>query len=180
MTPDDGAHPVRWIASKGVTQQQLALKPKLQPIRTVAGALGHGLPKRGLYLSPQHRVLISSPIAKQIFSAHEALIAAHKLIEIPSIFVDQDLRSVSYFHMLFDNHEIVFSEGAPSESLYTGREALKAIGPEACEEVMILFPELNNPDFLPVAARHIPEKGKDVKALVGRHIKNQKPLLVHF
>lgn len=179
LTMDNGAQAIRWIGCKDVSQRELKMDPKLNPIRIVSGALGHGLPKRDLYLSPQHRVLVRSPIAQRIFGVHETLIAAKKLVDIPGIFVDQEAKSVSYYHMLFDKHEIVFSEGAPSESLYTGREALKAIGAEAREEVMSLFPELCSPEFIPVAARHIPEKGKHVRDLVGRHIKNQKPLLAH-
>lgn len=180
LTMDNGAQPIRWVGCKDVSQRELKMDPKLKPIRIVSGALGHGLPKRDLFLSPQHRVLIRSPIAQRIFGVNETLIAAKKLVDIPGIFVDGEATSVSYYHMLFDNHEVVFSEGAPSESLYTGQEALKSIGDEAREEVLTLFPELGCPDFTPVAARHIPQKGKHVRDLVGRHIKNQKPLLTHL
>ncbi|WP_299353093.1 Hint domain-containing protein [uncultured Shimia sp.] len=180
LTMDSGAQPIRWIGCRDVQQSELAINPKLRPIQVMAGALGHGLPKRDLTLSPQHRVLVRSPIAQRIFGEQETLIAAKKLTEIPGIFVDEQAQSVSYYHMLFDKHGIVFSEGAPTESLFAGREALNAIGAEAREEVMTLFPELCSPEFTPVAARHIPEKGKHVRELVGRHIKNQKPLLAHI
>jgi hypothetical protein len=49
---------------------------------------------------------------------------------------------VTYVHVLFDRHEVVFAEGAQSESLYTGDEALKALGEAARAEIFRLFPDL--------------------------------------
>jgi len=49
---------------------------------------------------------------------------------------------VTYAHILFDRHQIVFAEGAPSESLHPGSCALSALEREARAEVIALFPEL--------------------------------------
>ena len=88
----------------------------------------------------------------------------------------QDVEAVEYFHILFDRHEIVCSNGAWSESLFTGPEALQAVPPASAQEIKALFPEICEPDFEPVCARHIPETSKRMRKLVARHKKNNKPL----
>ncbi|MDE9451865.1 Hint domain-containing protein [Aliiroseovarius sp. Z3] len=177
LTLDNGPQEIRWVGQRTLSLRELVRKPKLTPIRITAGALGANLPLRDLCVSPQHRVLVRSPIAKRMFGSAEALIPAHKLIDIPGIFVDTVEAPVTYLHMLFDSHEVVLSEGAPTESLFTGKEALKAVGDAAYDEIMTLFPELSAVDYVPRMARFCPPKGKHMKTLVRRHVHNQKPLL---
>ncbi|MCK8484756.1 Hint domain-containing protein [Aliiroseovarius sp. S2029] len=177
LTLDNGPQTIRWIGRRELCLRELSEKPKLAPIRITAGALGANLPLRDLCVSPQHRVLVRSPIAKRMFGAEEALIPARKLIDSPGIFVDTVEAPVTYLHMLFDSHEIVLSEGAPTESLFTGKEALKAVGDAAYDEIMALFPELSAADYLPRMARFCPPKGRHMKTLVRRHVSNRKPLL---
>lgn len=174
----DGLKTVRWIGQSPVSIVQLVANPKLFPIRITAGALGSGLPKRDLLVSRQHRMLAQSPIAGRMFGTTDVLIHAIKLTELPGIYVDQSVSEVTYYHMLFDDHQVVYAEGAPSESLYTGPEALKAISNEARDEVLALFPELADRGYTPEFATFAPD-GKRQKKLVARHLKNGKPLLSH-
>ena len=177
MTLDCGFQPIRWIGSRKLDSMDLDLHPKLRPIRIQAGALGKNLPEQDLTVSPQHRMMLSSPIAERIFGEKEALIPANKLLPLDGIDIVGDADSVEYFHMLFDRHQIVFANGTPSESLFTGPEALKALSSEAYEEITTLSPEVLLTEYVPTPARHIPEKGKLIKELVQRHQKNLKPLL---
>ena len=172
----EGLHPVRWIGSSHVDTSQLLSNPKLFPVRVSAGALGDGLPKRDLLVSRQHRMLVRSPIAKRMFGTADVLVHAIKLTKLSGIYQDQSTTHVTYFHMLFDDHQVVFAEGAPSESLYTGPEALKAISDEARDEVLALFPELADREYAPEFASFSPDGRRQTK-LVERHLKNQKPLL---
>ena len=174
----DGPKPVRWIGQSPVSSPQLLNNPNLFPIRITAGALGIGLPKRDLLVSRQHRMLVQSPIALRMFGTTDVLIHAIKLTELPGIYVEQSATEVTYYHMLFDAHQVVYAEGAPSESLYTGPEALKAISDEARDEVFALFPELADRDYTPEFATYAPD-GKRQKKLVERHLKNGKALLSH-
>ena len=48
---------------------------------------------------------------------------------------------VEYFHMLFDTHEIVYAEGAPSESFHPGAEGWKALDSRHAMKSE-LFPQL--------------------------------------
>ncbi|HRO15212.1 MAG TPA: Hint domain-containing protein [Paracoccus sp. (in: a-proteobacteria)] len=51
---------------------------------------------------------------------------------------------MTYHHILFDRHEVVLSEGAATETLFTGEQALKGVGEAARAEILTLFPELRD------------------------------------
>ena len=164
------------VFRRTISAPELAANPKLRPVRISAGALGLGLPQRDLVVSRQHRMLVSSKIVERMFRTSEVLVPAVNLTSLPGIFIDQDAQSVEYFHLLFGQHEVVYAEGAPSESLFTGPEVLKAISPEARTEILSIFPEIAELEFAPKPACPIPS-GKLQKQLIERHIKNEKPLL---
>ena len=176
LTLDKGTQKIRWIGSTHRDSIDLAADPKLRPVRISAGALGEGLPAQNLLVSRQHRFLVRSPIALRMFETSEVLLPAIKLIDLEGIDIAQDVDAVEYFHILFDRHEIVCSNGAWSESLFTGPEALQAIPPASAQEIKKLFPEICEPDYEPASARHIPETDKLMRELVARHKKNNKPL----
>lgn len=165
--------------SRKISAQKMHENPKLAPVRIMAGSLGNGLPRRDLLVSRQHRMLISSKICERMFGQHDVLIAAARLTEMPGIFEEPVHCDVEYFHLLFDCHEVVFAEGAPSESLFLGEEALKAVPPELREEVLLIFPELKGIDYTFEPAFQIPS-GKLQKKLVYRHLKNGHPLIVNL
>lgn len=175
MTEDHGPQEIRWIGERHLCAAALAAQPNLRPIRIRAGALGQGLPYSDLTVSPQHRMLVRSNIARRMFDSHEVLIAAKHLTALPGIDERTDAREVTYLHMLFDRHEVVFANGAASESFYTGAQALKSVDAAALQEILTLFPELRDPDMLPEGARPF-VKGKQGRKLAERHVKNGKPL----
>jgi hypothetical protein len=177
VTADNGPQHIRWIGTRHLDQAALRARPRLKPIRIEAGSLGDHLPQRDLFVSPQHRMLVRSPIAVRMFDAEEVLVPAHILVGVPGISIADDTRAVTYVHLLFDRHEIIYAEGAPSESLLTGAQALSSVHPDARAEILELFPELDQRNYVPLAARRIPEKGKRARALVHRHIKNARPLV---
>ncbi|WP_120633385.1 Hint domain-containing protein [Ruegeria sp. EL01] len=175
-TAGNGRCPIRWIGHRRFDAKSLRDNPKLLPVRIVAGALGHGLPQRDLLVSRQHRMLVQSQIAQRMFGAAEVLVPAIKLTSLPGIFVDETVQSVEYFHLLFDQHQVIWAENAPTESLFTGPEALKSLSDAARQEIFCIFPELSGMAHSVDPARMIP-CGKQQKQLVARHLKNNKPLL---
>lgn len=176
MTQDNGRQAIRWIGSRKIGLGPGEAFDRFRPVRITAGALGQGYPIRDLLVSRQHRMFVSSKISMRMFNAQDALVAAIKLTELPGIFVDHDIEEVEYFHILLDRHEIVFAEGAPSESLFAGPEALKTVPQECVDEILTIFPELETVDCRPEAARVMPS-GKHQKQLVARHLKNRKAIL---
>ena len=115
-------------------------------------------------------------IVERVCGSSEALIAAIKLTELTGVYVDDRVREIEYFHILFDRHEVIFAEGAPSESLFAGPEAIKTLPSPAVSEIFGIFPELKAMDFIPTPARTIPS-GAQQKKIVKRHVKNDRPLL---
>lgn len=176
LTSDNGPQPVRWIGQRKYLTRDLIKNPQLRPIRIVAGALGDNLPKRDLLVSRQHRMLVQSKIAERMFVKANVLVSAIKLTDLPGIYVDETVECVEYFHLLFDQHEVIYAEGAPTESLFTGPEVLKSISNKAREEIISIFPEVMSLDYAPVPARYIP-RGKQQKQFVARHLKNNTPCL---
>ncbi|MCQ0969581.1 Hint domain-containing protein [Paracoccus sp. TK19116] len=177
MTLDHGLQQVRWIGSRKIDATELAANPKLRPIRIMAGALGRGLPQQDVLVSPQHRVLVRSKIAERMFGQAEVLAAAKQLLLLDGIDVAMDVDEVEYFHILFDSHQIVFACGAPMESFYTGKQALRMMSPEAREELFSILPQLAEMDAdSMIPARHL-VPGRQARKLSARHRQNDVQLL---
>lgn len=175
-TLDNGPQPIRWIGKAHFPKAALNANHKLLPVRITAGALGQGLPKQDLLVSRQHRVMISSEILKRMFSLESALVAANALCGLPGIQVVSDIQEVTYIHIMLDRHEVLISEGAPTESLWVGDETKRSLPKAALEEINALFPELLDDETSPQPALRV-LGAKDVKKLAFRHAKNAKPLL---
>lgn len=141
-TKGHGAQPIRWLGRVTLDARRLAEAPQLRPIRLRAGALGRGLPDRDMLLSPQHRLLVGGWRAELHFGESECLIAACHLVNRHSIAPAWDVDTVTYIHLLFDRHEIVFADGLAAESFLPGPMTLGALPPPAREELLALFPDL--------------------------------------
>ncbi|MFV0384736.1 Hint domain-containing protein [Paracoccus sp. (in: a-proteobacteria)] len=175
LTRDHGFKPVFWTGKQTRRLSGKAGDDRFYPVRIRAGALGDGHPDRDLYVSQQHRILIRSPIAREMFGADEILVAAKKLTLIDGIDIVDQCDEVTYVHLLFDQHELVYSNGTETESLFTGPEALKAVDTEARREILDLFPELASMDYKAQPARLVPS-GKLTRELVGLHLRQHQQL----
>ncbi|NNK16542.1 MAG: hypothetical protein HKP51_06525 [Sulfitobacter sp.] len=47
-----------------------------------------------------------------------------------------------YYHFLCDQHQIVFAEGCPAESLFPGAQTLESVDIEARNQIIRIFPQL--------------------------------------
>lgn len=175
-TRDNGLQPLRWVGSRSIGALTLAAHPEIRPIRIRAGALGPNRPTQDLIVSPQHRILIRSRIAQRMFDAEEVLVPAKQLLQNDGIDIATDLKSIDYFHLLFDQHEIVTSNGAETESLHTGPVALESVSKAARQEILALLPELLDEGFFRESARVMPT-GRQARKLAVRHLQNGKPLV---
>ncbi len=167
LTLDSGYQPVRWIGSRRLGAADLHLAPELRPIRLAAGSLGPGSPKRDLLVSPQHRVLVSGWKAELYFGQPEILVPAKSLVNDCDIRIAHDVEDVEYFHVLFDRHEIMVTNGAPTESFFPGDYVLDELNPGILAELRAIFPDLmDQPHRFGAAAR---PSVKPVDAVVLRH-----------
>ncbi|MFV0408136.1 MAG: Hint domain-containing protein [Paracoccus sp. (in: a-proteobacteria)] len=174
-TLDHGFQPIRWIGSRRVDAQELAGTPYLKPVQIRAGALSAQIPERDLLVSPQHRILVRSEIAQRMFGTREILIGAKHLLVLDGVDIVEDPGELVYVHMLFDRHEIVISNGAASESLFTGAEAMKSLSEGARAEIRLIFPEICGAGYIPQACRLL-APGRKGRKLAERHHRNRKSL----
>lgn len=143
LTRDNGLQPVRWIGRRTLSIAELVMRPALRPIRLKAEALGQNQPNREMLVSPQHRMLIEGTRPEMLFGEREVLVAATHLRGIAGI--DQVLTGgITYIHIMFDQHEIVHSDGCWSESFQPGASVLAGMRDEQRDEVLDLFPELSD------------------------------------
>ena len=134
-TLDHGLQRIRWIGSTRVAGHGVHA-----PVRIAAGVLGN---MRPLWVSQQHRMLLSGWEVELYFGETEVLVAAKHLVGLAGVEIF-DVPSVEYFHMLFDRHEIVFSEGIESESFHPGAVSMGILEQEARDKIFALFPSLSS------------------------------------
>lgn len=132
-TLDNGDQPVRWISNTTV-----AGRGDFAPIRISSGTLGAA---SDLFVSPQHRILIEGWQAELLFGCDSVLVAAKHLINDQNI-QRMPCESVQYFHLLFDQHQVVISNGVKSESFHPGKQTVSSLNRHQREEILTLFPNL--------------------------------------
>lgn len=135
ITADSGLQRVRWTGRREVPAQG-----NLAPVRIRQGVLGN---TRDLIVSPQHRMLCTGHRAELLFSQNEVLVPALHLVDGKDVLCEAG-GTVTYVHILFDRHEVVFAEGVPSESFHPGHMGLEGIADPAREELFAVFPELRS------------------------------------
>ncbi|MFN4131144.1 MAG: Hint domain-containing protein, partial [Paracoccaceae bacterium] len=133
LTADHGFRPLRWSARRRVGGRGTAA-----PVLIAAGALGNS---RDLWLSQQHRIMLSDWRAETLFGMAEVLVAAVHLVNGDTIRLNP-CDQVDYIHLLFDRHELIFSEGILTESFHPGPYSLSLLPHPTRDEVLALFPEL--------------------------------------
>ncbi|WP_208350712.1 Hint domain-containing protein [Pseudaestuariivita rosea] len=134
VTMDNGVQPIRWKSSR-----TLLAPDHLAPVQFNPGSLlGNDRP---LVVSPQHRMLIAGYKAQLYFGEDEVLVPAKSLIDGQTV-IQQKKRLVTYHHILFDDHQIVMSNGTPTESYNPGLYSLDALETKARNELFDLFPQL--------------------------------------
>ena len=93
--------PVRWIGHRRVSVHG---SEDLMPVRVRAEAFGAGCPHADLRLSPDHAVYCDG-----------GLIPIRYLVNGVSV-VQENVASVTYWHVELDRHDVVLAEGLPVES----------------------------------------------------------------
>jgi hypothetical protein len=144
VTDDDGAQSLCWVGARTVPAVGA-----FAPILIKKGALGN---VADILVSPQHRMVLRGWRAELMFGATEVLIAACHLINDRDIF-RRPGGMVTYHHILFDRHQVVFAEDCPTESFFPGAQAMSNLDHQSRAELFQLFPELrvNAADYGPMA-----------------------------
>lgn len=139
LTRDAGYQPLRWISSQLVARGWVQALPQFVPIRIAAGALGHGLPIRDLMLTRQHRVLVEA-------DGREILIPLKDFDAIAGVAPLENAGAQGYWHLLFDDHQVIESEGLACESLFLGPMMPKMLSLAERKDLFEKHPDLVRKD----------------------------------
>ena len=143
LTRDNGLQEIRWMGSCRLTAEDLRQAPRMRPVRIRSGVLDHGLPESDIVVSPWHRILIQSDRAARFFGENEVLSAAGHLTAMAGVEV-LNVTSVTYIHFMFDQHQVVLSNGFWTESFHPDHRAVQGLGDRQRRELFELFPDLRH------------------------------------
>lgn len=143
ITRDNGIQSIRWLGQQSLDAEALKRAEHLQPILIREGALGNGLPERDMMVSPNHRVLVANDKTALYFEDREVLVAAKHLVGLEGIDA-VETSTVTYIHFMFDQHEVVLSDGAWTESFQPGDQTLRGLDNAQRNEIYEIFPELKS------------------------------------
>ena len=141
ITRDNGIQEIRWVGTREMTGQELAHKAHLLPVLIRQGALGNNLPERDMLVSPNHRVLVANDKTALYFEEREVLVAAKHLTGLEGVDI-VETSGTTYIHVMFDQHEVILSDGTWTESFQPGDMSLAGVGNAQRNEILELFPEL--------------------------------------
>ena len=96
---------LKWIGRRSYDGRFVAGRKDILPVTFEAGSLGGGLPKRVLTVSPLHAMYVDGK-----------LIPAGCLVNGEGITQARSAETISYLHLELETHDVIFAEGAPSET----------------------------------------------------------------
>ncbi|UOA20942.1 Bifunctional hemolysin/adenylate cyclase (plasmid) [Sulfitobacter indolifex] len=128
-TLDNGPQPIRWIGQREVDNAALTANDTLRPVLIPKGSFGA---TRDLLVSRQHAILIDADrLARAVHLTQAKGTRAR---------IAHGKKQVTYIHLMFDAHQIIFAENVAAESFYPGANAFEALGQEARSDLLRAFP----------------------------------------
>jgi len=113
LTAAGRAAPIVWMGRQTVCRT-FADPLRVLPVRIEAGALGEGLPRRDLLVSPDHALLLGG-----------VLVQAGALVDGAAIRREADVpERWTYWHVELADHALVLAEGVPAETFVDNAERL--------------------------------------------------------
>ena len=104
VTVAGALRPIRWIGRRALDLARHAAPERVQPYRVRQDAFGPGLPKRDLWLSPDHNI------------AFEGALIPVAALENGRSVAQMRVERVVYWHVELDAHDVLYADGLPSES----------------------------------------------------------------
>ncbi|MEM7441261.1 MAG: Hint domain-containing protein [Pseudomonadota bacterium] len=143
-TVDNGLQPVKWIGAREVGPARLHAEPNLRPVRIAAHSFGHGRPYADLRLSRHHRILLEDGLSDEGYSPDGLLAAIDALVNGSSITETNAADGVTYFHLLFEDHQLLYVEGFEAESFFPTPAAIAAMVESDRDSLFAALPRLRD------------------------------------
>ncbi len=148
-TADAGFQPVLWTAQSSLGPPDLAARPEARPVLIRPGGL---VPlARPILVSPQHCMVVE-------LEGGEHFVRARHLTGLPGGMAEaqHSLEPVTYVHVMLPSHQVIFADGARTESLWPGPMAVAMLPDAERTELIRLMPWL-----VQVLAVH-PKLGREI------------------
>ena len=153
LTRESGTQPLRLVA-----KATMRARGSFAPVVIPAGTLGND---GDLVVSPHHRLFLYRHGTRRIANTSEILVQAKHLVDGENIW-RREGGTVDYYALVFDNHEIIYAEGIPCESLMVSEATLSLLPEELRGEISARLPGLaHRPHFGT-------EAGRDLLDRIGR------------
>lgn len=153
LTRDNGPQPVRLV-----TRARLRALGTFAPIVITAGTLGNS---GDLVVSPHHRVFLYRRGERQIGQTAELLVQAKHLVDNDNVW-RREGGFVDYHALVFDQHEIIYAEGIPCESLMVNDTTLQLLPEDLTAEIRARLPGLRH------SQHRGTEAGREAISRIGR------------
>lgn len=165
VTRNNGLQPIRMIWSRTVTAAEMRERPELAPIRLKPRAVGPMMPTRDLRIASSHRALIPGYRISGVADDQSCLMRVSALASVSDqAFADTTGESVTFYNLVFDNHQVFCAEGLPVESFRPSPKAIAEMDVAAREELFEIFPNMSSTRCDYPGLRHPTAKAKSYRA----------------
>ena len=110
MTASGAARPIKWIGRRSYSGRFVMGRKDILPVCIKAGALDDNVPRRDLWISPNHAMYFADD------NNDGMLIEAKDLINGTSIVQAESVGQVEYIHIELETHDVIIAEGALAET----------------------------------------------------------------
>jgi hypothetical protein len=150
LTAEGRAAPIVWVGRQTVSRR-FADPLRVLPVRIKAGALGKGMPRRDLLVSPDHALFLDG-----------VLVHAGALVNGSTIRQESEVpEQWTYWHVELADHALVLAEGVPAESFVDNAERRafdnwaehEALCPRVCSVREMPFPRAKSRRQVPLSLR---------------------------
>jgi autotransporter-associated beta strand protein len=110
MTASGVTRPIKWIGRRSYSGRFVMGRTDILPVCIKAGALEDNVPRRDLWISPNHAMYFEDEHLDGV------LIEARNLVNGASIVQAESVDGVEYIHIELESHDVIIAEGALSET----------------------------------------------------------------
>lgn len=117
-TLDRGFQPILWIGRRRVSWCEMKQHKGLRPFMVRADSFGPRCPSTDIQLSKQHRIFLTEKmVSHPKIGKAGALAPVHTLTGVPGVEELCPTAGITYFHILTEEHNLVWSNGIATETL---------------------------------------------------------------